>query len=593
MANKNAQPDEEIIDLTELIESGQVATPARSAATYAKAAQTAQAPAEPPDFEAMLAASEAGDASNARPVNPDEELDMSDMGDIDNLLESLDIPPQPRQVAPAPAPEASPKEMSAADLGLSDLDSMLDDLMPEVDAKPAAPAASAAASAPDLDDLLADSIPAQKPEPTDKALADLDADLDDIMAAVEPPAPAKPAPAPVLDDLDSLLDDPAPAPKAAVSDSESVLDDLDSLLDDSPDSQKVVSPAPQEATDDFDSLLEDAIPAPAQSEPDTPMKNVAPGQPAASVPAGEPVAEAVSMAAMAEEEFVLPQEAGTEMAMGDVVNEALNLQASSNGIPVSAAPLAVCSPEVIAGVYKEIMSGQESSSLDLLQKVSREQGSQTAHIDVLTRQTTDLEGRLRECEARLAASSARLDILEKGVADNAPLHEMLQEGGVIQQGLKSLVAEALSKQPPVSEGSEGLTDRIALLEQTQEQASQTIEELKSGLSSDQGNLSENMLGMEQRQSALESRLNDLSTLSEAVVIVENRVEQLEGRISEFSAAQDGRFAEMAADFEARLDELSKKMADLTSDFDARVEKAAAAAAARMLQEEIARLVAGE
>ena len=124
-------PDEnadDIIDLTELIERGDAAP---AADTAAPAADFDQPGSDDAEIEALLAQMDASDgasisrgpaapldapapgpapAAPAAPlVDPNEQLDMSDMGDIDNLLASLDIPPQPQASAPAaPAPAPAP-----------------------------------------------------------------------------------------------------------------------------------------------------------------------------------------------------------------------------------------------------------------------------------------------------------------------------------------------------------------------------------------------------------------------------------------------------------------------------------------------------
>lgn len=126
MPDNDFLSDDEIIDLTELelIESGDNAKSAAGAAAYARGAKTSVSSGMDDDFESFLAAAENGDGHQApKAVNADEELDMSAMGDIDNLLESLNVPEQPKPSAPPSKPSAPPQPTD------DNLDNLLDDLL--------------------------------------------------------------------------------------------------------------------------------------------------------------------------------------------------------------------------------------------------------------------------------------------------------------------------------------------------------------------------------------------------------------------------------------------------------------------------------
>ncbi|MDE7372134.1 MAG: hypothetical protein K2N07_10440, partial [Desulfovibrio sp.] len=159
---------EDIIDLTELIERGDAA-PAADAG--------AQPDNEDAEIEALLAQMDASDgasfskgpaapldapAPGAAPVvDPNEQLDMSDMGDIDNLLASLDIPPQPQESAAAAAAPAATAAAPQAAMP-QDLDAAMDELLGGSTPPPAAPATAPA-------------------EASDTMLQDLDAAMDELL----------------------------------------------------------------------------------------------------------------------------------------------------------------------------------------------------------------------------------------------------------------------------------------------------------------------------------------------------------------------------------------------------------------------------
>lgn len=109
-APNNAENDEDIIDLTELIEKGEApATDAAASAGNAEEPLNAQIRSlndlpqqADEEIDALLAQMEvtdepatANETERAHKVDPNEELDMSGMGEVDKLLNTLDIPPQP------------------------------------------------------------------------------------------------------------------------------------------------------------------------------------------------------------------------------------------------------------------------------------------------------------------------------------------------------------------------------------------------------------------------------------------------------------------------------------------------------------------
>ena len=276
VAKNTAETDDQIIDLTELIEKGEV--PANDLSAQSKPSAHTEAEAEQEALNAQLRdlndGSNVGDAEfddllaqmdikndgetdpsdvaldfappttlTDHTVDPNEQLNMPGMGDVDNLLNSLDIPPQPGEREPEAAAPANADQ--AVDALLNDFNAAAP---AEQAAAPAAQPAEAQSSIPDLDELLAsvspasstgnlggiddllnadrNAGPAQAPTAADTTFSDDDLDslLDAAPSPLQSAAPAPaPAPAPVAA--------PAPAPAAAPLDANTDLGfDLDNLL---------------------------------------------------------------------------------------------------------------------------------------------------------------------------------------------------------------------------------------------------------------------------------------------------------------------------------------------------------------------------
>ena len=157
MARKKSVPEDEIIELTDLIEEG-----------GGKKGDSAQAD-KVSDFGALLDEVDIPPAPSKpaapRPVDPDEELDMSEMGRIDNILESMDIPAQPRENAERPAAKSQPASRD------DELDDLLGEDFGAPKSKEPAPSAYTASGKP------------VAPSTED----DVNADLDDILASFDEP----------------------------------------------------------------------------------------------------------------------------------------------------------------------------------------------------------------------------------------------------------------------------------------------------------------------------------------------------------------------------------------------------------------------
>lgn len=191
---------EEIIDLTELIERGSVPEDGQEAtaapAPHDRAEDDLQAhmrglndaslPAEAAiddllaqmeTHESAIPSVAAGGPEPDHPVDPNEKLDMPGLGDVDHLLQSLDLPPQPREETDGDSASAS-----GADAGSQDLDSLLavDAMLDSLHAAGADAAPQGAAQAAPEPPVGAGQPPAAKPEAA--PLSDMP-DLDDLLAA--------------------------------------------------------------------------------------------------------------------------------------------------------------------------------------------------------------------------------------------------------------------------------------------------------------------------------------------------------------------------------------------------------------------------
>ena len=286
-AKNTAETDDQIIDLTELIEKGEV--PANDLSAQSKPSAHTEAEAEQEALNAQLRdlndGSNVGDAEiddllaqmdikndgetdpsdvaldfappttlTDHTVDPNEQLNMPGMGDVDNLLNSLDIPPQPGEREPEAAAPANADQ--AVDALLNDFNAAAP--AEQTAAAPAAQPAEAQSSIPDLDELLAsvspasstgnlggiddllngdrNAGPAQAPNAADTIFSndDLDSLLDaapsPLQSAAPAPAPA-PAAAPAPAPAPAPAAAPAPAPAAAPLDANADLGfDLDNLL---------------------------------------------------------------------------------------------------------------------------------------------------------------------------------------------------------------------------------------------------------------------------------------------------------------------------------------------------------------------------
>ncbi|WCB46563.1 chemotaxis protein CheA [Nitratidesulfovibrio vulgaris] len=588
-----------------------------------------------------------------RPVNPDEQLQMPDMSDMDSLLEQLDAPaatksagniedldagdldallddilggapasPKAATMTPPPATGAEPAPMS-----LDDLDALLD--APVAPAAPAAPepaAGRAPGTAPmsldDLDALLdapvAPAAPAA-PEPAagrapgtaTMSLDDIDALLDTPVAPATPPAPepaAERAPgtaAMSLDDIDALFDAPvAPAAPAAPEPASEPtpgtaamsLDDIDALLDApvapaAPAAPEPASePTPGTATmslDDIDALLDAPVApaAPAAPEPaseptpgtatmslddidallDAP---VAPAAPAAPEPAAEPtpgtaamslddidaLLDAAPMPPAPEEAMPAHDTAAEETviaAMPPVQEEPVAALAAET-MAVAAAATAMAPQEPVISPASGPMSAPVMDANALEGLLSRLQAleDEVAGLRATVVHGNEVTAGLEERLAALDAESAVAASPEPApAAESAPPAEPLMPDA---DALGRILSEMLAEGHPAMEW---LVEQVRAV-------------VMNGMSDHIASAVER--AVEQTTAPMRDALSGVDATAEGMVELDNRLSSLEA-------------TRITADDIAKLESALREA--LRDDTD----KAAAAAAARVIRQEIAAL----
>ncbi len=558
VAKKDLQMEEEIIDLTELIEPGDVGN-AKAAAAYAK---TAAAPAtdknaDPEDDFASIFAATAQETP--KKVDPNESLDMPDLGGIDNLLESLDIPPQPREKS---AGQAEPADNTHAD----ELDSVLDDLLgtdkpaqntAPSDARPDTGAKENTAETPDLtadiDDILSsfDESSAPKKPPQKEASPHeglLNSDLDDILADIKP-AQAKNRKHDLdgnTDDLDALLNEaPAAKPAAAAKPAQTaqpLLDDeLDALLNEAPAAKPAAAAKPAQTDqplldDELDALLNEAPAA----KPAAAAKPAQTAQPLLK----DDLDDLLNVGAAKPQANMFHPAAAPEMSAAP----ASTLPAETHEVGAAMPPAQVWSPETLVNLCRNLAAGKDTQ--ENMQAFARELGAQTAHVEEMSAQVSQLSKRLFACESKLAAARARIAALEKGMESAAALEDLLKDGTPLHAGFMALVSSAVAN---AIKGLSISNNNDAKLLAEMEKLAKADSEAAS------------------RLSALEKRLENASPDGSLAGNIEN----MEARV-------------WSSDL--RIEKLEERVASLDS--GEAVEKAAAAAVARVLHEEISRLAQG-
>lgn len=625
-------------------------------------------------------------------VDPHEELHMPGMGDVDSLLNSLDIPPQPRaQEAAAP----SPKDTDDA------VDKMLGSLggascpTPE-DFAPNAEQ-SAQADPMGLDELLAAGT---MPEPV--ISDELEALLREAAPATAQPAPTKPQP----------TDQPAAAPQAApaqaaepqaAAPAHDLNEDLDALLHsimaDQPNpapaqtqAQPAASQEPAQTTSD-DALDAQAAqnmmdaPQASASAPDsgpasapTPASVPEPGIPESAVPAADAASDPVSdlaadldmllasingpesaaagkstdqtaashpaksdetlefdldallAAADAEERGLQPS---TAESQAEAVQPSVeNVPAAQQEPPVAAQPQAApASPELS---LDDVLDANDALEPDAMAKVLDQTGSAAAAApaaaSVAPASTADqipaqdmsaLVERLDQYAAQLQQADARVSALESAVAEARAEAEQARteadEARATAQQAQTALDEALASAQSAHENvAQTATEALHTAQSAAEAAA-------SAAAQQQADKPESTSSPEDLFAAdhpLHQRLLELISATAATAATEAAAEAAataarQAANEAVQSAMPQAEAKPQAEHEdpalletlldermhavnltvkgasARLDSVEERLDELEPRFNDRVEKAAAAAAARILREEIGRLLESE
>lgn len=434
MAAYNSQADEEIIDLTELIETGDSNAKSVGPKAYASAAAGVSADSGGDDFEDLLssAVGKSGSSESSHPFDADEQLDMSGMGDIDNLLESLDIPVQPEsgpaaaetpaKPAPAPAPPAAKKEAPAAESSFADLDSVLDDLLGD----PLESSETGRQASP------AEEAPVNEPVAShEENLSELDSDLDSILMEADQMSP------------DMATSSQNQEPEL----SETFAPDQ---LPDAPEKQEMRRPTVKETAD----FLDDMVGVPKAPEETSSMPRAA--------------------LKIRKEQDAPP------------VSDVLSVQPSQSNY----------SPELIAGICGNVLTSQANATQESLRDFSHRLGAQSAHLEELARQVEDLGKRLRASEAKLSAAKARIIALEKNQERLSGLEDLLREGTSLHTGfmtmLSGAVAQAVSAAMPAKDESLDLRESLLALEKRDNALDARLDNMEKRLDSLEPKFNENI-----------------------------------------------------------------------------------------------------
>ena len=556
------QPGDDIIELTDIIEKGTVPA-AADAVDFDKELEDLFADS---DIEAAISnLSLPDEAPSPAKAAVQEPADTGLDSDIDAFLDALDGPghaaPEnvaPKLAQPTPTPGGRPvnpdEQLQMPDM--SDMDSLLEQLD--------APAATKSAG--NIEDLDA---------------GDLDALLDDILggapaspkaATMTPPPATEAEPAPMsLDDLDALLDAPVapaapaapePAAERAPGTATMSLDDIDALLDTpvAPAAPAAPEPAagraPGTATmslDDIDALL-DAPVAPAAPAAPEPAAEPTPGAAAMSLDDIDALLDAAPMPPAPEEAMPAHDTAAEETviaAMPPVQEEPVAAPAAET-MAVAAAATAMAPQGPVISPASGPMSAPVMDANALEGLLSRLQAleDEVAGLRATVVHGNEVTAGLEERLAALDAESAVAASPEPApAAESAPPAEPLMPDA---DALGRILSEMLAEGHPAMEW---LVEQVRAV-------------VMNGMSDHIASAVER--AVEQTTAPMRDALSGVDATAEGMVELDNRLSSLEA-------------TRITADDIAKLESALREA--LRDDTD----KAAAAAAARVIRQEIAAL----
>ncbi|WP_300710285.1 hypothetical protein [uncultured Desulfovibrio sp.] len=492
-------------------------------------------------------------AAPARP-SMDDDMEAALNADLDSLMADLGDPVLPAAAQPAAA--APLTDLPSADTGASPaesdgLDALLDEPASLKDNTAGMPLASPAPAAPtSLDDMAAllDAAPAS---PSDGA-APLDDMFNEELAALEkkvaksaPAAPAAAGADDMLADLDAALADlpdaaaavtPPAAPAApAAAGADDMLADLDDALADLPDAAAAATPpaapaAPAAGADDMLADLDDAL---------------------------EETSNATEISAVADDEDIDAPQAADETMM-----DAPAVSGDSGALADLGTRL-----EVLEALFRTAQERLDSMESGL---------SGAPQADAAQSRLDELTARLESVEAaaQAAAAAAQADS-ETGER----LNQQLEAQQAAQQAAQDAAQSRLDELTARLESVEAAAQAAAAAAQAD---SETGERLNRQLEAQQA-------AQQAAQDATQTRLDELAARLESAEAAAQAAADAAQADSETGERLNA-LETQAGSILARLEALESHLNDMAPDFNARIEKAAAAAAARILREEIAALL---
>ena len=595
----------------------------------------APAPAAQPAEELTSPSLSGPDAPSQGPdVNPNEQIVMPGIDDVDDLLNHLDIPGQPHAAADAPADDDTALD--------SAVEGLLSSVGVDVAAKPApaAPAPAPAATIPDakpvpappatpaaeaddpMESLLREMSGSAKPAAAparpsmdDDMEAALNADLDSLMADLgDPvlPAAAQPAAAAPLTDLPSADTGASPAESDGL---DALLDEPASLKDNTA-GMPLASPAPAAPTslDDMAALL-DAAPA-SPSDGAAPLDDMFNEELAALEKKVAKSAPAAPAAAGADDML-----ADLDAALADLPDAA----AAVTPPAAPAAPAAAGADDMLADLddaLEETSNATEISAVADDEDIDAPQAADETMMDAPavsgdSGALADLGTRLEVLEALFRTAQERLDSMESGLsgapqadAAQSRLDELTARLESVEAAAQAAAAAAQADSETGERLNQQLEAQQAAQQAAQDAAQSRLDELTARLESVEA-AAQAAAAAAQADSETGERLNRQLEAQQAAQqaaqdATQTRLDELAARLESAEAAAQAAADAAQADSEtgerlnaletqagsilARLEALESHLNDMAPDFNARIEKAAAAAAARILREEIAALL---
>lgn len=585
-------------------------------------------------------------------VDPHEELHMPGIGDVDSLLNSLDIPPQPRpHEKAAPSPE--------------DTDNAVDQMLGNLNgaSRPSAENSSkGAGKAPhedttDLDELLAagtmpepvisdelesllrESAPsanqpdAKQPQSKDK---------DQATPAAEPVAEPAPGSAAAQPQTPAQPVAPAAANPAQDAPPHDLNDDLDALLQsimaDKPghDADKDVpqnapqtqdaaqaQPAPASASAasaddlsaDLDQLLSSVKPAAPQQPDPAPTADGGANQPADSGPAKandklEFDLDALLAAADAEERdranpVTTPEAPAAEQPSSSLLPD-VDLDDILAGNMVTA-------PSAMAGqAAKASQTGSAATPATPPASASRDAAGQAA----VAADLTEIMARLDQYAEKLQQADDRVQALEAAVAEaRAEADQARAEADAAKTAAQQIQSDLDEKLTAAQTSHESLAQTAAEALHTAQNAAQAAASA-TAQQQDQPDSTPPLEALFDTDHPLHQRLMDCVSTAAAEAAATAARQAAEEAVAAAQSAmaqandapaahEDPALLESLLDdrmhavnltmhgASARLDAIESRLDELEPRFNDRVEKAAASAAARILREEIGRLLENE